>query len=192
MNAIRAKPTDSSKIPFHVATRICLNSKSAAEAKTQLKDLGSLASTQHILIADPEEGPTTMELSPRGDVYIKPDADGIVCHTNHLIENNYVDSPPWLAGSPIRLERMNLLTHEISASGKAVTGDVLRMKVFNDTFNAPQAVCCQEDPSRPYETRSSTLVCVVMNLNKGQPPSAELVWGQPGSGLEGEVLHMPW
>jgi isopenicillin-N N-acyltransferase-like protein len=190
MNAIRAHPTNSSKLPFHVATRVCMNSTSVEEAIATLKSLGSLASTQHILLAD-VNGPISCELSPNEDAYIKPDEQGIVCHTNHLIENKSVHEPPWLKGSPIRLDQCRKLTHELANGGKPVTASVLRSKVFSDTFNAPQAICCQEDPSRPYETRSSTLVCIAMKFAKGKDPSAELVWGQPGSGLEGDVLYLP-
>lgn len=108
-----------------------------------------------------------------------------------MIENKFMHEPPWLSGSPIRLERIRALSRGLATSGKAVNGDVLRSQVFSDTYNAPQAICCQEDPSRPIETRSSTLFNIIMHLQGGHS-SAEVVWGQPGSGKEGEVLHMPW
>jgi isopenicillin-N N-acyltransferase like protein len=156
----------------------------------RLGDLGGVASAQHILIAD-AEGPTAWEVSPRGDVSIQPGSDGLVCHTNHMIENKFMHEPPWLSGSPIRLERIRELSGVLAKEGKTVNGDVLRTRVFSDTYNAPQAICCQEDPSRPIETRSSTLFNIVMQLGVAHP-SAEVVWGQPGSGKEGEVLRMPW
>jgi isopenicillin-N N-acyltransferase-like protein len=190
MNAIRAKPTDAGKVPVHVALRLCLNSTSAASAMASLEALGGgIASTQHILLAD-ADGPVSMELSPLGTVYLRPVKDGIVCHTNHLIENRLVYEPAWLSGSPIRLDRMRALSAEVAASGVEVTGDVLRRGVFSDTFNAPQAICCQEDPSRPIETRSSTLFCIVMTFVVGQKPTCEIVWGRPGSGEEGPVLAL--
>jgi isopenicillin-N N-acyltransferase-like protein len=168
-----------------------LNSVSAAAAISALEALGGVASSQHILIAD-NEGPIGFEVSPNGNVHLKPDSNGIVYHTNHFIENRLVDERPWLAGSPIRLERLKTLTSELVSSKEAPKGEVLRRKVFSDTYNAPQAICCKEDPTRPLATRSSTLFCIVMNFAKGTKPSAELVWGQPGSGEEGEVLSMPW
>ncbi|EXJ80753.1 isopenicillin-N N-acyltransferase [Capronia epimyces CBS 606.96] len=226
MNAIRAKPTDSSKLPFHVAVRLCLNATSAAAAIAQLQALGGIASTQHILIADPT-GPVSMELSPLGNVYIRPkgntgkdntgndnttkddtgkddtgkedddeDDFGIVCHTNHLISNRFVTEYPWLTGSPVRLARMRMLSaklaHDVLKAGPKheVTGDMLRREVFSDTFNAPQAICCQEDPARPVETRSSTLFCFIMRLRPGRKPEAEVVWGRPGSGEEGPVINL--
>ena len=73
-----------------------------------------------------------------------------------------------------------------------MNGGVLREKVFSDMFNAPQAICCQEDPARPIETRSSTLFCIIIRFVTGAEPKGEVVWGQPGSGEEGPVLKMPW
>ena len=87
---------------------------------------------------------------------------------------------------------MRKLTGELAEEGKIVNGGVLREKVFSDLFNAPQAICCHEDPVRPIETRSSTLFCIVMRLVRGREPNGEVVWGQPGSGEEGPVLEMPW
>lgn len=193
LNAIRAKPTDSTKIPIHVALRICLQSASKTAAISSLESLGGIASSCNILISD-DKGPRSLELSPRGNVYIEPNERGIVCHTNHFIQNKYVDEPAWLAGSPIRLDRIRELSGNLDRANKptSITPDLLRTRIFSDLFNAPQAICCQEDSSRPIETRSSTLFNIVMKFVEGQNPSAEVVWGRPGSGEEGSVLIMPW
>lgn len=153
--------------------------------------MGGIASSAHVLIAD-THGPRSLELSAKGDVHIEPNERGIVCHSNHFIENKKVVEPAWLSGSPIRLERIRKLAGDLDAGGKLPTADVLRRQVFSDVFNAPQAICCQEDPIRPIETRSSTLFCIIMNLAEGRQPSGEVVWGRPGSGEEGPVLTMPW
>jgi isopenicillin-N N-acyltransferase-like protein len=192
LNAIRAKPTDASKIPIHVALRLCLEATSKEAAVSTLESLGGIASSAHFLIAD-REGPRSLELSPRGNVYIEPNERGIVCHSNHFLKNTHVVEPPfWLPGSSIRLERIQKLTKELDEGTKPVTVEILRKQVFSDTFNAPQSICYQEDPSRPIETRSSTLFCIVMRFIEGREPTAELVWGKPGSGEEGPVLNMPW
>ncbi|KUJ22972.1 AAT-domain-containing protein [Mollisia scopiformis] len=191
LNAIRAKPSDPIKLPIHIVLRLFLESTSASSAISNLKSLGGVASSCHILIADPS-GPTGLELSPKGDTHIPPNEKGIVCHTNHFLTNKFITEPPWLAGSPIRLDRANKLTAELAEGGKAVTEERLRDHVFSDTFNAPQAICCQEDPIRPIETRSSTLFNIITRFKKGEAPSAEVVWGRPGSGEEGPVLKMPW
>ncbi|PVH84149.1 putative acyl-CoA:6-aminopenicillanic-acid-acyltransferase [Cadophora sp. DSE1049] len=191
LNAIRARPTDATKVPIHVALRLCLEAKTTAAAISKLESLGGLASSAHILLADPT-GPISLELSPKGDKCIAPNNKGIVCHTNHFLQNRYVDEPPWLSGSPIRLTRIQQLTDELASSGEKVDAEVLRTRVFSDGFNAPQAICCEENPKRAIETRSSTLFNIVMRFVDGERPTAEVVWGRPGSGEEGGALMMPW
>ncbi|KAF7879424.1 hypothetical protein EAF04_000620 [Stromatinia cepivora] len=195
LNAIRTRPTDTSKLPIHIALRICLESSSVENATATIEKLGGVASSQHILIADKSKV-LSMELSPVGNCFLEPCDDGFVAHTNHFIKNDLVTEPFWLKGSPVRLERVNLLASELvgdlknGLEIKEGVGKMLRQRIFSDTFNTPQAICCQEDPSRPKETRNSTLFNIVMVLEAGNP-SAEVVFGKPGM-TEGEVLRMPW
>lgn len=193
LNAIRARPMISSKIPIHVALRLCLQCTSVDNAIKSLEAIGGIASSQHILIADGTKA-VGLELSPVGNVYLQADGDGVVTHSNHFIENNYAEEVPWLVGSSIRLAQIRRLWSELKAEhpSELMSPEVpLRQRIFADTFNAPQAICCQEDPNRPFETRSSTLFNIIMFL-KADKPSAQVVWGRPGSGEEGEVLSMPW
>lgn len=202
LNAIKARPTDTSKLPIHIALRICLESSSVKNAIDTIEELGGVASSQHILIADPSKV-LSMELSPLGNCFLEPCDEGFVAHTNHFIKNKLVVEPPWiegspswLKGSPARLERARILAGELVGDLKnelEITdrvGQMLRKRIFSDTFNTPQAICCQEDPDRPWQTRSSTLFNITMKLEAGSP-SAEVVFGKPGI-TEGEVLKMPW
>ncbi|KAJ5591103.1 hypothetical protein N7450_005075 [Penicillium hetheringtonii] len=193
LNAIRAKPMISSKLPIHVALRLCLQSSSVENAVETIKSLGGVASAQHILVADSDKA-LGLELSPVGDKYLTEDASGLIAHSNHFLENSYVEEPPWLSGSPIRLDRIRYLAHELIADGvkgDAITPELLREKIFSDTYNSPQAICCKEDESRDISTRSSSLFNIVMDL-KPQSSSAEVVFGRVGSGEEGPILRMPW
>ncbi|KAJ5674092.1 hypothetical protein N7462_009531 [Penicillium macrosclerotiorum] len=183
----------SSKLPIHVALRLCLESTSVENAVKTLKSLGGVASAQHILVADHTTA-LGLELSPVGDKHIVEDASGLIGHTNHFIENRYVNEPPWLAGSPVRLKRLGDLAQELisqGVTGDALTPSVLRDRIFSDTYNAPEAICCREDSTRHISIRSSSLFNIVMNLDP-QNLGAEVVWGRPGSGEEGPVLKMPW
>jgi isopenicillin-N N-acyltransferase-like protein len=182
------------KIPVHVAIRLCLESGSSHDAMEKLENLGGVASAQHILIADPAAA-IGMEVSPLGPTYLSPDLENkIITHTNHFVKNRLVESPLWLTGSSIRLQRINEILGEMTREGirqDQVTGELLRRRVFSDTFNSPQAICCSEDPARPVETRSSTLFNIIMHLEK-RNPTAEVVWGMPGSLKDEEILHIPW
>jgi len=190
LNAIRARPTDPTKLPFHLALRIALESTRSQAAISSLESLG-VASAQHLLIAD-LTGPLSLELSPVGRAILPPNEHGFIAHTNHFIENRFVDEPPWLANSPVRLNRINELTNKLVSDKQAVSSTVLRECIFSDMYNAPGSICCQEDPARPIETRSSTLFNIIMKFSAKGQPTAEVVWGKPGSGEEGQVLHMPW
>ncbi|KAJ5648480.1 hypothetical protein N7490_004852 [Penicillium lividum] len=192
LNAIRAKPMISSKLPIHVALRLCLESVSVESAVKTLERLGGVASAQHILVSDYNTA-LALELSPLGNKYIPEDESGLILHTNHFIENQYVEEPPWLSGSAIRLDRARNLALDLIADGisdDAITPALLREKIFSDTFNAPQAICCPGDESVHISIRSNTLFNIVMNLEP-ENMGAEVVFGRPGSEA-GPVFKMPW
>jgi isopenicillin-N N-acyltransferase-like protein len=183
----------SSKVPIHVALRLCLESTSVDDAVKTLESLGGVASAGHILCADSTKA-LGLELSPVGDEHILEDASGIIGHTNHFLENRYVNEPPWLSGSPIRLKRLGELTQGLiqdGVQGDAITPSLLRERIFSDTYNHPQSICCEEDQSRHISNRSSSLFNIVTNLDP-KDLGAEVVFGRVGSGEEEPVLRMPW
>lgn len=192
MNAIRARPISTSLLPIHLILRIALECSSVDSAIARIEKLGGAASSQHILIADTNGG-RGLELSPRGGVYLNPDPNGILIHTNHFLENKLVDEPPWLSGSPIRLRRAQKLCLELmekqghgllSIDGPAT----LRTAVFNDAENSPQAICCVPDPERGPLASIETLFNIVMTFSAGKPPIAEVVFGKPGNPSQVYVL----
>lgn len=195
LNAIRARPISTALLPVHLLLRIALEQPSLPAAVDAIDTLGGSASSQHILIADARTGARALELSPRGGVYLPEDARGVIVHTNHFLANRLMDEPPWLSGSPVRLARARTLVDKIDREREVqaavdVDAKLLRARVFADTFNAPQAICCEPDPSR--EARIQTLFNIVMTFGPGVAPSAEVVFGRPGSGEESTVYHMPW
>ena len=205
LNAIRARPTSAALLPIHLLLRRALECASVPAAVAALEALGGAASAQHILIADAHTGARGLELSPRGAAYLSPDARGILVHTNHFLENRLVDEPPWLKGSPVRLARAyelcgaladELELHKGDANGdggqrKQVDAPTLRARVFADTLGAPECICATPDPARG-EARVQTLFNIVMAFAPGRAPSAEVVFGRPGSGEESGVFCMPW
>ncbi|KAJ7876423.1 acyl-coenzyme A:6-aminopenicillanic acid acyl-transferase-domain-containing protein [Mycena leptocephala] len=160
LNAIRAHPTDATKIPIHVALRLCLESTSTQNAIDRISSLGGVASSQHILIAD-HSGALAMELSPLGNAYIPPNRYGYIAHTNHFIANKCgVTEPYWPGiGSHERLARINELMNGLegeSGDEHREIRDKLRQRIFSDMFNSPASICCMENPVKPIETRSRT------------------------------------
>ncbi|KAI8971023.1 AAT-domain-containing protein [Trametes punicea] len=189
LNAIRARPISTSLLPIHLLLRIALECDSIDTAIASIESLGGAASSQHILIAD-KDGARGLELSPLGAFYLREDDDGILAHTNHFLENKLVDEPPWLSGSPIRLERAKAICGElIEEMGLDRLGEIdaklLRERVFSDKANLPQAICCSPEPNRV--ARIKTLFNIVMTFEPARAPSAEVVFGRPGSGEESIV-----
>ncbi|KAH9846504.1 AAT-domain-containing protein [Lenzites betulinus] len=194
LNAIRARPISTSLLPIHLLLRVALECDSVDAAIATIESLGGAASSQHILIAD-QNGSRGLELSPRGGRYLREGPDGVLVHTNHFLENKLVDEPPWLSGSPVRLERGKEICGELVAElGHARLGEIdaklLRTLFFSDTANTPQAICCSPDPSRAAKIQ--TLFNIVMVFEPGRGPSAEVIFGKPGSGEESDAFYMPW
>lgn len=193
LNAIRAKPCDSSKLPIHLALRVCLESTSVESALQTLSSLGGVASAQHILIADSHTA-LGLELSPLGDVHLKEDEFGMVTHTNHFLENRYMNENPWQPGSSLRLKRIRQIARGLAQDGiegEKITPALLRERIFSDMENAPTSICAQEDLSVHRTVRSCSLFNIVMNLD-GSNSSAEVVMVQPGVGMEDSVVRIPW
>ncbi|KAH9949315.1 AAT-domain-containing protein [Amylocystis lapponica] len=193
LNAIRASPVSTALLPIHLLLRIALQCDSVERAIATIERLGGAASSQHILAAD-VRGSRGLELSPRGGVYLSADPDGVLVHTNHFLENTLVDEPPWLSGSPHRLARARALCTDImrDSLGRAPDAGVLRRRLFSDTTNLPQAICCCPDPERGGLASIETLFNIVMVFAVGTAPSAEVVFGRPGSEKESKVFVLPW
>ena len=195
LNAIRARPVDTSLLPIHVILRLCLESRSIIDAITKIEGAGGAASSQHILIAD-RNGGRGLELSPRGGVYLSEDAEGLLVHTNHFLANKLVDEPPWLAGSPFRLQRARDLSKELASEfgpadklRQALTPSALREKIFADEQNYPQAICASPDLTQNSDVQ--TIFNIVMEFGKDVPPRAEVVFGKPSEASESPIHLLP-
>ena len=194
LNAIKAHSYDTSKLPIQVALRLCLESTSVENALKTISSLGGIASAQHILVADSKES-IGLEISPQGEVVcIEEDDSGVITHTNHFVANRSVDDHIVHPESPIRLDRVQEIIDDLIDSGihgGNATPALLREKIFSDVHNAPQSIRRQEDLTRHPTMRSSTLFNIIMDLDPASP-KAEVVIGQPGSGVESSVMAIPW
>jgi len=195
LNAIKARQVSASLLPIHVLLRLALECESFESAIARIESLGGAGSTQHILIAD-RYGSRGLELSPLGGVYLKPNAHGILAHTNHLLENKLVEELPYLSGSPARLERAYTLAvgviNEVGKTslGEKVTPSLLRQRIFSDEANLPQAICCLVSTKGDSLLNVQTLFNIVMTFEDGKSPRAEVTFGRPIN--PGPVYYLPW
>lgn len=87
LNAIRSTSLDRTLLPLHLFLRTLLQQPSLASCLALISTLPGLASTCHILIADPTCA-VGVECAPQGFALLHPDAGGRVCHTNHFVDEN--------------------------------------------------------------------------------------------------------
>jgi hypothetical protein len=98
--------------------------------------------------------------------------------------------------TPIRdmARRILIATYQDGVQGDAITPDLLRERIFSDTYNHPQSICC-DDPSPPDPTRPNTTSPprffeskFITMLNKELLLFWEGRWYLAGLGLEGKGL----
>lgn len=165
LNAIRAKGIDFGKIPCHLALRVCLDSSSRKEAIVGLRCAG-VASSCHILVADPEGG-SGLECSSTDIVEIPMSPEGLVVHTNHFIkEHPRVEENIELKDSETRLTRIS----KLAETAKADVGSVRAMLEDEDGY--PTAINRQ----RTQDSSIATLFSIVMDLGER---SASVQVGRP-------------
>lgn len=178
-----------------------------AEAIYELERLGGPGSSQHILIADANTS-RGLEISPKGNSYIEPDVNGVIVHTNHFIQNKYVEEVPWLTGSVPRLDRIKELLGELllqrsqnsygsTKDGKDIECDVsaslLRNTIFSDRQGRPQSICCCMDEEEEGSTRPvCTLFNIIMTFIPNKAPKAEVLFGKPGEVEASNAINLPW
>lgn len=86
LNAIRSTSLDRTLLPLHLFLRTLLEQPSLAACLSTVSSLPGLASTGHILIADPLSA-IGVEAAPQGFALLAPSTTGRITHTNHFLDN---------------------------------------------------------------------------------------------------------
>jgi isopenicillin-N N-acyltransferase-like protein len=147
LNAIRIKGVDASRLPVHLGLRMALESSSAMEAVEKLEAYG-MASSAHILIADPETA-VGLEFSASTFARVLPDAENCVVHANHMLLNHpgNVDTA-WLDDSFDRVTRMEETSKALAQNGSFETF----CKLFDDEDNFPVSICRAQEGNSDVAT----------------------------------------
>ena len=108
----------------------------------------SRASSYNWVFAHPAEGVLNVEGSATSSADDRPDADGILAHTNHYANEDMqrFESSDHVAGSCLRLERAREL-----GRGGPFTVDTLR-GALADHENAPDSICRHGDAPKDVKT----------------------------------------
>lgn len=156
LNAIRARGMDCTRMPVHLALRTVLESASAKEAESRLREVG-VASACSIGIADAEEGGFAVECSYKGFGKVERDGKGRMFHSNHLLieQKGVVDSR-----SPqdtlMRVGRIEDLADQI----KGEPSFEKLFEVFKDEKGYPASICRVAGGS----STSASLFNIIMEL----------------------------
>ncbi|KAF1961993.1 peptidase C45 acyl-coenzyme A:6-aminopenicillanic acid acyl-transferas-like protein [Byssothecium circinans] len=155
LNAIKVHGVAPDRMPVHFGLRMALEGSSAEEAVQNLQRYG-MASSAHILIADPNTA-VGLEFTKSTFARCERDARGRVIHANHLLEEHKgeVDTM-WLKDSPARVETM---TKNTDLLGEEPNWEEVS-RLFEDERNLPCAICRVESS----ESGSGTLFNIVMDL----------------------------
>ena len=176
LNAIRAKGVSFDRLPCHLALRACLDSHSRAEATNILQAAG-VASSCHILIADPTGG-VGLECSNVDIVELPANSSGIVTHTNHYIKDHPgVIERIDLSDSATRLDRIGKL---ISTCKEGPTTSTVA-EMLKDEQNYPVSIC----RAQTEKSTTATLFRIVMKLDE---KFAIVTIGRPVDSMETLVL----
>jgi isopenicillin-N N-acyltransferase like protein len=171
MNAIQAEGLDVQKLPVHVVMRKSLECSSFEEVIDMLNQQG-VASTVNLMLADATGSIATVECSPRGNVLIKPNEDGIICHTNHLYAEGMLalvkDRPS--DNSFSRLARIQELARNVPPSLEGLR------RHLSDRDGAPTAICRSAPVNAVGMQRTETLATMIMDVRELK---AEVSLGQP-------------
>ncbi|CCX35417.1 putative Acyl-CoA:6-aminopenicillanic-acid-acyltransferase [Taphrina deformans PYCC 5710] len=180
LNALKTVQMNDTMLPIHVALRLVLESDSAEDAHKRLEVAG-VASAAHFLLAD---GGSSMglEVNPvRPFGRIEPTTDGNIFHTNHCVARNRPEALteiPWLQDSPVRLDRIAKLVHDLQETSFETIS-----KVFQDEQGLPNAINRDVDPETG--TGICTIFTAIMNCTRKE---LRVTIGRPTAVLETYVF----
>ncbi|BGP36155.1 hypothetical protein JCM10449v2_000053 [Rhodotorula kratochvilovae] len=169
MNAIKAKSLDRNLLPIHLLMRRLLQQTSVADARKYIEAQGGSAASVHVMLADKNEA-CSIETSPNGFTIIEPDANTVLCHTNHFIDaaihkkSNEVEV--WLPDSTVRLAKIR----ETVAKTDELSHETVRA-LLSDRSNGQCSICRHEGG-----TGIDTLFTLTINASTG---TAEVKVGKP-------------
>lgn len=140
-----------------------------------------MASSAHILIGDREDA-TGLEFTSTTFARLRPDEEGVVVHSNHLVGDHGggVVEPRWLEDSLVRIERMRGLAGEFEDDESGDSSDGLQGfgRLFEDEEGKPGAICRSVSGREGDEVE--TLFNIVMDLREkraivrvGRPTESE-------------------
>jgi isopenicillin-N N-acyltransferase-like protein len=151
-------------VPYHVALRAILDSRSISDAYATLQR-GFRSSSANYLVAHADGLAVDIEGAPGDfdDLFLTFPSDGVVLHTNHFVSTRFGgrDVGLWvMPDSPFRFARIEAA---VRAAGP-LSLDTFRLALA-DHANHPAGVCCHPDDRDAPHEQGTTVASVLMDLD---------------------------
>ena len=127
--------------------------------------------SSNILCADRSGAVAALELSPNGVARIDPQATGVVCHTNHFLDQHLLrDQAPYgqSTSTIARLARIQSLSNALNEHGQGDLFNLNRLEaMLRDEDAGYLSICRHPDPSIDAAARIESVAGVIMNVTTG-------------------------
>lgn len=156
-------------VPVHVVARRLLDeAKNMDEAMGVIRSAAvSASSALTIVDYDGEDSSAVVaELFPDGPVYVLPEPDGVLVHTNHFVHPTAAggDLEAALAGDSFF--RYEMLRRRLAAAAPATRDGLIA--ALNSHLGGAGALCCHPDPAAGIGARYETLATVGIDFKTGR------------------------
>ena len=161
----------------------CHSVEAAFAMVQKLADEVGFGGSSNILCADRSGAVAALELSPNGVARIDPQANGVVCHTNHFLDPHllrdqapYGQSTSTLArlariqalSSPMNSQVSIQMSSQVSGTGQGNLFDLYRLEtILRDEDDEFLSICRHPDLSLDAAVRIESVAGVIVNVTSG-------------------------
>lgn len=152
-------------VPIHaIARRVLDEAEDMNQALTIIATAAPSASSAMTLVAveGQEQTALTVEVSPLGPVYVYPDPDGTLIHTNHFLDRRRADGDEEPVLGPDSFLRYDLTRRRMHNGDRSADAVIAAM---NSHLGGAGAICCHPDEQAQLGDRYATLATVVIDFD---------------------------
>lgn len=166
-------------VPIHLIARRILDEASSIEEAIDLARSAPVSASTVISVvtyADGAANAACLEICPDGVAVVRPDADGILRHTNHFLDPDLAEGEATRDQGTTyrRFEHLEGVTIGLLASD----GFHERAAALCGPDGSDAPVCFTPDPAIPFDQRWETLLTIALDL---EAPALHYTPGSPAS-----------
>jgi isopenicillin-N N-acyltransferase-like protein len=156
-------------VPVHIVARRLLDEATNMDAAVGLIRTAAVSASSALTIieCDGEDATALVaELFPDGPVYVLPDPNGVIVHTNHFVHPTAVAGDLEAALGGDSFFRYELLRRRLATAQPTSTEGVIA--ALNSHLGGTGALCCHPDPDAGIGARYETLATVGIDFQAGR------------------------